>query len=117
MARNRMTGTDWNDLRAELPDDVRAELDAKREARRMGNALAELRKATGLTQQDVARRAAMTQNTVSKIEHADDVLVSSIVRYMHSMGGSVELVLKTPDGNMQRVDFDPKVYARHSNKP
>lgn len=112
-----MTGTDWKDLRAELPLEVRAELDAKREARRMGNALAELRKATGLTQQEVARKAAMTQNTVSKIEHADDVLVSSIVRYMYSMGGSVELVLKTPDGITQRVDFDPKVYARHPNKP
>ncbi|MGF9564388.1 helix-turn-helix transcriptional regulator [Neorhizobium sp. JUb45] len=117
MAGKKMTGTDWKDLRAELPQDVRAELDAKREARRMGNALAELRKATGLTQQELAQKAAMTQNTISKIEHADDVLVSSIVRYVHSMGGSVELVLKTPDGNTQRVDFDPRVYIRRSDKP
>lgn len=107
---------DWKDMRAELPEDVRSRLDAKREDRRMGKALAEVRKAMGLTQQDVATKAAMTQNTVSKIEHADDMLVSSIVRYMHSIGGGLELVLKTPDGTAQRVDFDPHIHVRQTGK-
>ncbi|WP_237358335.1 MULTISPECIES: hypothetical protein [unclassified Rhizobium] len=56
----------------------------------------------------------MTQNTVSKIESADDVLLSSIVRYMHSLGGGVELVLKTPDGKAKRVDFDPEIYVKQT---
>ncbi len=30
--------TDWKTLRAELPDDVRARLDAKRNERRLGKA-------------------------------------------------------------------------------
>jgi DNA-binding XRE family transcriptional regulator len=100
--------TDWKTLRAELPDDVRARLDAKRNERRLGKALAEARKAMQATQQDVAARAGMTQNTVSKIERADDVLLSSVVRYMRSIGGGVELVLKTPDGNESRVDLTPE---------
>ncbi|PZU88285.1 MAG: transcriptional regulator [Shinella sp.] len=103
---------EWKTLRAELPEDVRARLDAKREERRLGKALAEVRKAMPATQQEVATRAAMTQNTVSKIESADDMLISSIVRYMHSICGSVELVLKTPDGTVRRVDFDPEIYVR-----
>ncbi|KQQ37933.1 hypothetical protein ASG19_02275 [Rhizobium sp. Leaf306] len=103
---------DWQDLRGELPDEVRARLDDKRAERRLGRALADIRKAMGLTQQDVASGATMTQNTVSKIEHADDVLISSIVRYMHSIGGGVELVLKSPDGKTQRVDFDPHLYVK-----
>jgi transcriptional regulator with XRE-family HTH domain len=104
--------TEWKTLRDELPEDVRARLDAKRQERRLGKALAEVRKAMYATQQDVASGAGMTQNTVSKIESADDVLLSSIVRYMHSIGGSVELVLKTPDGKTRRVDFDPEIYAK-----
>ncbi len=67
-----------------------------------------LRKAMQATQQDVAARAGMTQNTVSKIERADDVLLSSVVRYMRSIGGGVELVLKTPDGKESRVDLTPE---------
>lgn len=43
--------TDWKTLRAELPDDVRARLDAKRNERRLGKALAEVRKAMQATQQ------------------------------------------------------------------
>ncbi|CZT33722.1 helix-turn-helix domain-containing protein [Rhizobium sp. 9140] len=105
---------DWKTLRAELPQDVRSRLDEKRGARRLGQALSEVRKAMNATQQDVATRAAMTQNTVSKIENADDVLVSSVVRYMHSIGGGVELVLKTSDGKATRVDFDPEIYIKHS---
>jgi transcriptional regulator with XRE-family HTH domain len=99
---------DWKTLRAELPQDVRDRLDAKRSGRRLGKALAELRKAANATQQDVAARAAMTQNTVSKIENADDVLLSSVVRYMQSLGGGVELVLKMPDGHTRTVDFNPE---------
>ncbi|MCJ8507578.1 helix-turn-helix domain-containing protein [Rhizobium lemnae] len=104
--------TDWKTLRAELPEDVRARLDEKRGTRRLGKALAEVRKSMNATQNDVAARAAMTQNTVSKIENAEDVLVSSIVRYMHSIGGGVELVLKTPDGKAKRIDFDPEIYVK-----
>ena len=100
--------TDWKSLRDELPEEVRARLDAKRNERRLGKALAEVRKAMQATQQDVAVRAGMTQNTVSKIERADDVLLSSIVRYMRSIGGGVELVLKTPDGKESRVDLTPE---------
>jgi transcriptional regulator with XRE-family HTH domain len=102
----------WKMLRAELPEDVRSRLDAKREERRLGKALAEVRKAMNATQQDVAKGAAMTQNTVSKIESSDDVLISSVVRYMHSIGGGVELVLKAPDGTAKRVDFDPEIYVK-----
>lgn len=100
--------TDWKTLRAELPNDARARLDAKREERRVGKTLTEVRKAMQATQQDVAARAGMTQNAVSKIERADDVLLSSVLRYMRSIGGGVELVLKTPDGKERRVDLTPK---------
>ncbi|MEM5585950.1 transcriptional regulator [Roseibium sp. AS2] len=106
--------TEWKALRAELPEDVQARLDLKRQERRLGKALAEVRKAMQATQHEVAAGAAMTQNTVSKIENSDDVLISSVVRYMHSIGGGVELVLKTSDGKAKRVDFDPEIYVKQT---
>jgi len=105
---------EWKTLRDELPEEVRARLDAKREERRLGKALAEVRKAMHATQQEVAAGAAMTQNSVSKIENGDDVLISSVVRYMHAIGGGVELVLKTSDGKSRRVDFDPDIYVKQT---
>lgn len=103
---------EWKTLRAELPADVQERLDARRAARRLGKALADVRKSMNVTQQDVAQRASMTQNTVSKIENAEDVLLSSVMRYMHSLGGGLEVVLKTPDGNAHRVDFGSDLEAK-----
>lgn len=104
--------TDWQTLRSELPDDVQNRLNEKRSRRRLGAELASLRKELSLTQQAVADGASMTQNTVSKIESSDDILLSSIMRYMNSLGGGVEIVLKTADGKSRRIDFSPKISAR-----
>lgn len=100
---------DWKTLRAELPEDVRDRLDERRRRRKLGSELKSLRTELALTQKTVAAGASMTQNTVSKIEGSDDVLLSSITRYMHSIGGGVEVILKTADGRVRRVDLDPHI--------
>jgi DNA-binding transcriptional regulator YiaG len=81
-------------------------------ATHLGKALVEMREASSATQQDVAALAKVSEKTISKIEGADDVLLSSIVRYMRSIGGGVELVLKTSDGQAKRIDFSPEVSAK-----
>lgn len=104
--------TDWQTLRSELPEDVRNRLDEKRMRRRLGAELAGLRKELALTQQAVADGALMTQNTISKIESSDDILLSSVMRYMHSIGGGVEIILKTADGKARHIDLSPKMSAQ-----
>lgn len=104
--------TDWKALRAELPKETRNRLDERRLRRKLGAELASLRKELSLTQQTVAEGASMTQNTISKIEGADDVLLSSITRYMHSLGGGVEVILKTANGKIRRVDLDPDIQIK-----
>jgi len=103
---------DWKTLRDELPKGVLDRLDERRLRRKLGAELASLRKELSLTQQTVATGASMTQNTVSKIEGSDDVLLSSITRYMHSLGGGVEVILKTSDGKIRRVDLDPDIQIK-----
>lgn len=97
----------WAEIRSELDPAIQEELDARIVRRRVGEALAAIRKECAKTQKEISAGAAMTQNNVSRMEHGEDMLLSSIARYMHALGGGVELVLKLPDGTARRVDVDP----------
>ncbi|MBB4064449.1 helix-turn-helix domain-containing protein [Gellertiella hungarica] len=97
---------DWKTLRADLPAEVQERLDHLRLARRLGRALSDLRKEARLSQQQIAESAKMTQNTVSRIEKADDILLSSLARYMQALGGTAEIVLKDGAGRTRLVTVD-----------
>ncbi len=54
--------------------------------------LYELRRAEALSQVEVAGRLEITQSAVSKLEHADDVRVSTLRDYLDALGARLELV-------------------------
>lgn len=107
---------DWKVLRAELPTEVQERLDHLRLARRLGQALSELRKEARLSQQQVAESAGMTQNTVSKIEKADDLLLSSLARYMEALGGGAEITLRDREGRIRHIPFTVSGLAETGSK-
>ncbi|WP_248306554.1 helix-turn-helix transcriptional regulator [Devosia sp. MC521] len=96
----------WSDMRAELPADVQGRLNEKRARRLAGEAMAELRRAAGVTQAEVAIGAAIPQSNVSRTEKGDDMLLSTIGRYMHAIGGSAELVLRNAEGTEIHIVLD-----------
>lgn len=53
--------------------------------------LAALRKRRGLTQADLSETLDMTQANVSRIEHEDDVYLSTLANYVGGLGGSLEI--------------------------
>ncbi len=61
-------------------------------------ALAALREAVGLTQEDFASAASMSQENVSRIERATDVKVSTIRRLARTAGAQLELNAVFPNG-------------------
>jgi DNA-binding XRE family transcriptional regulator len=63
--------------------------DAERELLELN--LAELRKELGLTQEQVADAAEMSQGELSRLERRDDHLVSTLRRYVESLGGELEV--------------------------
>ena len=84
----------WSELRekmverpgaAEAAERARAEYDE--EVR-----LYELRHAEALSQVEVAGRLEITQSAVSKLEHAEDVRVSTLRDYLEALGARLELV-------------------------
>lgn len=54
-------------------------------------ALSALREARGATQVEVAAAIGVTQPNVSRIEHQDDVYLSTLRSYIQAMGGDLEV--------------------------
>lgn len=54
--------------------------------------LYELRHAEAVSQIDLAGRLDVTQGAISKLEHADDVRVSTLRQYLEALGARLELV-------------------------
>lgn len=54
--------------------------------------LKDLRLALHLSQEEVAKRAGMTQGEYSRLEHRDDHKLSTLTRVVQAMGGRLDLV-------------------------
>jgi len=54
-------------------------------------ALAELRQSLGQTQQDLAEKLGVSQPNVSRIEHEEDVYLSTLREYVEALGGRLEI--------------------------
>jgi transcriptional regulator with XRE-family HTH domain len=54
--------------------------------------LRSLRESLGKTQDEIARRAAMTQSQLSRLERRDDHLLSTLRKYVRALGGDLEVV-------------------------
>lgn len=67
--------------------------------------LAQLRRARGVTQQQLAKTLEMTQPQVSKVEHRADVLLSTLRSYVEALGGELAVVARFPDQDDVEVTF------------
>jgi hypothetical protein len=54
----------------------------------------------------VASRLGATQPEVSKIEHRDDLLVSTLRAFVAALGADLELVARFRDGHIVRIDLN-----------
>ena len=54
--------------------------------------LFELRHREAVSQAELAGRLDVTQGAISKLEHADDVRVSTLRQYLEALGARLELV-------------------------
>lgn len=69
----------------------------------------ELRKARNITQVELARAMSIEQGTISKLEHREDMYVSTLQAYIRALGGELKLVASFPDiegnGTMAVIQF------------
>jgi transcriptional regulator with XRE-family HTH domain len=83
-------------------DQIIASLPPKRRAKieRRASELAtlkELREAVERTQEELAARLGVGQDTISRLERRSDILLSTLRRYIEAMGGELELIARFPN--------------------
>lgn len=75
----------------------RAEIDARAEALIAEEmSLRDLRRAMGKTQAQLARKLKKPQATVSRMERQSDMLISTLDKVVHALGGRVRIVAELP---------------------
>lgn len=67
--------------------------------------LPELRKERGVSQMQLASVLAIQQGAVSKLERRHDMLLSTVRQVIHSLGGTLHITVKFPDGMERQLDF------------
>jgi len=67
--------------------------------------LEELRKARGLSQEDIAATLTVGQPAVAKLEKRTDMHVSNLRRYIEALGGTLEITARFPDASVVLTDI------------
>jgi DNA-binding transcriptional regulator YiaG len=86
----------FSELRDTMPARARENARARTHDMAAELTLAELRKAFDVSQEDLARALNVNQANVSKIEHREDMLLSTLTAYVEAVGGSLEIVAHFP---------------------
>jgi DNA-binding XRE family transcriptional regulator len=114
--REQMPGTktkNYREIERELLADPESRANIERELAlmRAGLALSRAREKAGLTQADVAKALGISQGRVSRLERAENVQLSTLVRYAEALGGELEVTFRLGD---ESVDLTPAREAAHA---
>jgi len=90
----------WQEFEAELPQHVRDKIDAKFKVTMARLRLGDIREAVGKTQVELAAELGLGQGSVSKIESAADMYLSTLRRYVEALGGELEVLARFPEGTI-----------------
>jgi len=94
-----MTGhKPFRTLTKRLPAARKARIEDKAAALNTALTLHELRKARAVSQEELAKKLAVGQPAVAKIERRSDMYVSNLRRYVEALGGTLEIAARFSDG-------------------
>ena len=94
----------WNNLKRKMSPQAQARVDARVKATLQTMPLAEIRKAIGMTQADLAGKLDVAQGSVSKIENAADMYLTTLRKYVEALGGELHLTATFADGRVWQID-------------
>lgn len=102
-----MKGTHINDFIASLPQaEQEAIEDEYQKLHTEYVALQDLRKATGISQEQLADIMETNQGNLSKLERRTDVHVSTLRRYIEALGGRLHIMASLPDKPLVELKTD-----------
>jgi len=92
-------------LKAAMAPERRARLDAEVNETVQEMALADLRKARKLTQDQLAKKLHMRQAALSKLERRTNMYVNTLQRMIEKMGGELEIRARFPHADVRITQF------------
>jgi DNA-binding XRE family transcriptional regulator len=95
----------FSDLKEKMSPARRARSDARVKEMMSEMLLAELRRHSGKTQQEVAEVLGISQPSLSKMEGQTDMQIGTLSRLIGSLGGTLELVAHMPGGDIRISQF------------
>jgi predicted transcriptional regulator len=83
----------FDELRHKLRSDAgaRVKVDQYRHVMKDALALADLREERRVTQQEIADKLGISQPNISRVEHQEDVYLSTLRGYVDALGGHLEV--------------------------
>lgn len=98
----------FNELKSKMDPEHAARAQARAKDMMAEMLLAEIRKQTGLTQEELADSLGIKQPSLSKLESSSDMQISTLHRLIEALGGSLELVAHLPKGDVRITQFMPR---------
>jgi len=99
MARN------FRELEANMRPESLARAKARAKEMMAEMLLAEIRRAVGLTQEQVAASLGIKQPSLSRLESQDDMQISTLRRLVAALGGELEIIAHLPGGAVRITQF------------
>ena len=94
----------WKDLKKKMKPEAQARVDARVKETLASMPLAEIRKAIGLTHAQLAETLELGQGSVSKIENATDMYLSTLRRFVTALGGDLVIKASFPEGREFEIE-------------
>ena len=98
----------FRNLLDRMPTQRRGRIRDRAEAMLIDMALQDLRRSRSLTQEGLAEELGLNQSALSKMEHQQDMYISTLRRIVGAMGGKLKLVAEFPDTEVVISQFDER---------
>ena len=92
--------TNLDDYMAKMPADRQSRITDKAKRLRQSIELAKLRKMENLKQSELADMMGVSQASISKVESGKDIQLSTLQKYVQSLGGEVIITAKMPNSEV-----------------
>src|SRR5689334_214971 len=102
--RGTMMAKPWKNLKERMSPAAQAHVAARVAATLQSMPLEEIRKAIGMTQIELAEKLEIGQGSVSKLENATDMYLTTLRRYVEALGGELHLSATFGDGRTIEID-------------
>lgn len=102
----------WDDLKRRMSPAAQARVESQVKEELAAMPLAEVRRAIGMTQAELAQRLELGQGSVSKIENAADMYLTTLRKYVEALGGELELTASFPGGRRVQIDHVSSLSGR-----